>query len=112
MFTTFRSLMVVALALSVAVLSGCAGITAANQGPAAGFLYTKTQGPLTATSVDSYNKTGMAKAKSILGLVGTGDASIDAAAEEGNIDQIQSVDRKFKNILGVYAETTTIVRGK
>ena len=59
----------------------------------------------------SYNKVGVAKATSILALVATGDASIEAAAKAGNIKTIKYVDWSAKNILGIYGEYTTTVYG-
>ena len=56
-------------------------------------------------------KTGQAKCLSILGIVATGDCSIDAAAKNGNISEIKSVDVKTFSILGLFSEETTIVTG-
>jgi hypothetical protein len=46
-----------------------------------------------------------------LGLVATGDCSIQAAKEAGGVREVQNVDVKVKNILGVYAQYTTKVSG-
>ncbi len=108
-----RFMLICLLAVSVVFVTGCgAHYTSTLQSPATGMLYNETSGAVTATGLDGYTKVGESQAKSILGLVGIGDASIGAAMEDGNISQIQSVDYKFKNILGIYATTKVIVRGK
>ena len=58
-----------------------------------------------------YKKVGVSKATSILALIATGDASIEAAAKAGNIKTIKYVDWSAKNILGIYGEYTTTVYG-
>ena len=58
------------------------------------------------------SKEGKACAQSILGLVAQGDASIKAAAAEGGITKVSSVDHYTRNMLGVIGEYCTIVRGQ
>lgn len=89
------------------VLSSCA---MANQ-PVTGFIYSDVKAPLTATAGMKGKKTGTATATSILGLVGQGDASIEAAAKAGGITKISHVDYHSTNILGIYATFTTTVYG-
>lgn len=66
----------------------------------------------TTTAMPVNLKTGAATATSILGIVATGDASIEAAAKNGGITRIHHVDHHSKNILGFYSEFTTIVYGE
>jgi hypothetical protein len=78
-----------------------------------GAFYTEIKAPVaTANGSMSYNKVGVAKATSILGLVATGDASIKAAAANGGIKNVKYVDYDAKNILGIYGEYTTTVYGE
>lgn len=91
--------------VAVLFLSGCASCFPI------GALYTEAKLPVAAGEPGSFNKTGTAKATSILGLVATGDASIKAAMENGGITRIKYVDYSAKNILGVYGEYTTTVYG-
>jgi hypothetical protein len=56
-------------------------------------------------------KEGTSCAQSVLGLVATGDASIKAAAKNGGITRIDSVDHYTRNIVGILGEFCTIVRG-
>jgi hypothetical protein len=57
-------------------------------------------------------KSGEACAMSILGIVGIGDASIDAAKKEAGITQIAAVDHHAFNILGLYGSVCTVVTGQ
>lgn len=86
-----------------------------QSGPARGTLPagTPTEGQAGATSAGLANlKTGAATATSILGIVATGDASIEAAARNGGITKIHHVDHHTKNIIGFYSEFTTVVYGE
>jgi len=56
-------------------------------------------------------KVGTATATSILGLIATGDASIEAATRNGGITKVKYVDYSVKNILGLFGEYTTTVYG-
>lgn len=103
------SIFIIMLFCGISLMMGCAAYSVA---PVTGFIYTDVQGPLSATNHDSNSKVGMATCTSILGLVATGDASIEAAMQNGGITQIHHVDFKSKSILGIYAEFTTIVYGK
>jgi len=57
------------------------------------------------------SKEGKACAESILGLLARGDASVRAAKENGNITEVTSVDHSAKNLLNIFAEWCTIVKG-
>ncbi len=94
--------------LGVVVLSGCATARA----PVTGFWYTETQSSITATANAAGNRVGQACAQSILGLVATGDASVETARRNGGITTITSIDESSNSILGIIAKYCTIVRGK
>ncbi len=87
-------------------LSGCMAVAS----PAIGLLYADVQGPVAATEAGA-SKEGRSCATSILAMFATGDASIEAAAANGGISKISSVDHHTKNILGLWGEYCTIVRG-
>lgn len=95
-----------AMAAALFALTGCA--TTAPIGS----LYTDAKLPITATSNSGAAKEGTATCTSVLALVATGDCSVEAAAKNGGITQIQSVDYKVNNILGIYGTYTTIVKGR
>lgn len=97
----------VAITLAVTTLGGCAFVAS----PTTGLLYTKVQGPIAAGNGTNTSKTGQACATNILGLVSTGDASIDAAKKAGNIKDVSSVDHDSMSVLGVYGQFCTVVKG-
>lgn len=89
-----------------AMLTGCA-----TPYPT-GALYTDVDLPAMATGADGAgSKVGTAECTSILGLVATGDASIQTAAKSAGIKTIKHVDWKAKNILGIYGTYTVTVYG-
>jgi hypothetical protein len=94
--------------LALLVSTGCA--MAAS--PVNGFLYSKVDAPLAVNSDADNKKHGSASCQSYLGLIATGDASIETAAKNGGITKIHHVDFKSHSILGFYAEFTTIVYGE
>ncbi|HOO78125.1 MAG TPA: TRL-like family protein [bacterium] len=95
--------------LGVVVLTGCA----MGMAPVTGFVYSDVSGPLTATGATSgFAKVGQSEAVSYLGLVGLGDASIDAAAKAAGISKIHHVDYHTMSIIGLYACTTVTVYGE
>jgi hypothetical protein len=69
--------------------------------------------PGMATDNVSGRKIGYAKARNIFGIIADGDCSIHAAAKNGGITKISTVDYQVKNVLwGAFAECTTIVTGE
>jgi hypothetical protein len=87
--------------------TGCA----MAKSPVTGFIYLDTTAGENVSSNDVGAKRGEACATSILGWVGTGDASITAAAKAGGITKISHVDSTASDILMVYAEYCTVVYG-
>lgn len=91
------------------LMTGCAGIGTYQEVP--GGLYADykfgkdAEGPVG-------TKEGESCATSILGWFGTGDASIPAAATNGGISKVYTIDHKVKNILNVYAKYCTVVHGE
>lgn len=107
MKSTAKLTAVAMAAAALAVLTGCATVVPV------GLIYTGVKLPVSnATGSVSYNKTGQATSKSILGLVAWGDSSIKAAAEEGKVVKVNSVDYQADNLFGVYGKYTTIVYGE
>lgn len=76
-----------------------------------GVLYTGVKEPVNATGNNRGTKTGEASCTNVLGLVATGDCSIDTAAKNGGISSIKSVDQKTTSVLGLFVKRTTIVTG-
>lgn len=89
------------------VLSGCQAVMA----PATGVLYADVKGPIGA-STGTGTKEGKACARSYLGMVAMGDASIDAAKRAGGITEVSTVDHHTTNLLGIIGDFCTVVKGK
>jgi hypothetical protein len=75
------------------------------------FNFAKWDGPVSNPSVSSI-KSGESCAKSVLGLVAFGDASIEAAKKAAGISKVATVDHKTTNILYFYGEYCTVVYGE
>ena len=95
-----------------ALLAGCSGVQAPVM-PPQGLGFTDYVAPL---DID-FDKTalgtkkGEASSSSILALIATGDASIQAAARNGQINTINHADYRVLSVLGLYTKFTTIVYG-
>ena len=97
-------------AVAVAALFALTGCGAAA-GPV-GMVYTDVSTPDMVTQNAGAQKEGKSQCTSILSIVATGDCSVAAAAANGGIRQIQSVDTHTTSILGIYSTYTTIVKGQ
>ena len=58
------------------------------------------------------SKQGTGSCTTILGLIAFGDASVAAAAREGNITRVDHVGYSFTNILCIYTNYEIIVYGE
>ena len=97
------ALMVLAACLP---LAGCLTV----QTPALGILFTDVKyGGESNGAIGP--KEGKACAQSILGLIAQGDASIEAAAKNGGIKTVTTIDHSAKNMLGIIGDYCTIVHG-
>lgn len=96
------------LAAIAVLMSSCAAVSS----PVTGFLYTDVKSPVAVTSNSNSSKVGTAEATSILGIAGTGDASIEKAAKSAGITKIHHVDQHGTSILGIYAKYTIYVYGE
>ena len=98
------------LVVAVSYLTGC---VAYSTSPVTGILFTDVKAPITATASDAAAlKSGSATVNSVLGLIATGDASIETAAKSGGITKIHHVDYSSKSWLGIYAVYTVTVYGE
>jgi len=104
-----KTLKTIALAsVAACMLSGCAIV----KSPLTGFIYTDMKSPLMATSNSNSSKVGMASAQSILGIVATGDASIETAAKSAGITKIHHIDEHSYSVIGIIAKYEVIVYGE
>jgi hypothetical protein len=97
----------IGFAALVVLLSGCA-----TQVPLGMVMTDNTLPMQVGDSSARCTKTGMATSKSYMGLIATGDASLNTAAKNGGITKIHHADWKVKNTLGFFGEYTTIVYGE
>lgn len=95
----------------VVSLGVAATMTACATPMPVGGLYTDVTLPMQATSSSGGSKVGTSECTSILGLLASGDCSIDAAKTNGGITQVTHVDWKANNILGIIGKYTTTVHG-
>ena len=108
-----RVAIAVLAALIMVGCSGCAMYSAPVKPPQGAF--TSIEAP---TSTDFNESTpagtavGRSSAHSILGLVAWGDASIDAAARNGDLSAVNYVDYEYLSVLGLYTKYTTVAHGK
>jgi hypothetical protein len=108
--------------LLVAVLAGfcltlTAGCGAFMTMGGAGMFYADTKAPSNALAyygptTSANSKMGKAQFSAILGILATGDASLDAAMRAGGITKIHHVDTQYTNILGIIQTYTLIVYGE
>jgi hypothetical protein len=93
------------------LLSGC--LTAPFE-PPMGMIFSDVKAPLMVDydKAQVSPKSGKAESICILGLVTTGDNSIQAAAAQGGIQTIEHVDYHYFNVIGVYQKTTVVVFGQ
>ena len=100
---------ILAVACTAVLAAGC--ISAPFKPPMG--LYSEVSAPLsTEGPIQIGTKTGESSSKTILGIVATGDCSIQAAAKNGGLKRIDHVDYRYKNILGIVQETTVVVYGE
>ena len=96
--------------VAAVVVSGCA-----SSYPQ-GVLYTKLNLPVTVGDGKVLDvgkqKVGTSTSQSILGLIATGDSSIDAAAKSAGIKTIHYVDWNVENILGLIGTYKCTVYGE
>lgn len=97
-----------ATGLVAMAMLGCA----TAQSPVNGLLWQDVKGGVMATEAYGGTAKGEACASSILGIVATGDASINTAKKNGGIVQVVAIDHTSNNILGFYAKYCTVVYGK
>ena len=104
---------VVAVCSMICLLSGCAGFLVAPVVPPPGLVYSDIKAPLDVglDNTDLGSKVGVAETVSIMGLWATGDASIKAAADPGNITTVKHIDYHLFNVMGFYSRFVTTVYG-
>jgi hypothetical protein len=95
------------IAVVYGTLVGCMPVAS----PVVGTIFTEAKWGYFATTETAATKEGKACAQTVLGWVATGDASVTAAKAAGGITKVAHIDHTSKNILGLFAEFCTIVKG-
>lgn len=104
-----RKLLSVSVILAVtALMSSCASV----QSPVGAWAYVAVKGPVAVTGNTGSSKVGTAECKGILGLLATGDASIQTAAKSAGISKIHHVDYESNSILGIISSYKVVVYGE
>lgn len=104
-----RSLILPVLVMALALnITGCGGYFITPMVGAT--IRTNAKFPVTATTAQG-SKKGKACVMNYLGLIEKGDASIEAAKENGGITAVATVDSQVKSLLFFYGEYCTIVTG-
>lgn len=95
-----------------ALAMGLAGCISAPFQPPMGVV-TNYKAPLsTEGSWKQGTKTGAAEAACVLGLVATGDCSLNTAIKNGNLKEAYYADYEYFNFLGIYQSVKVIVTGE
>ncbi len=96
------------LLATVSLVSACAYMPSKTGG---GFLFKNVIESEVATA-NQGSRTGEACSSNILGLITTGDSSIEAAKAKGRISKVSSVDAKITSFLALFGKRCTIVTGQ
>ncbi len=95
----------ITILMVVLMLAGCASYVPL------GAIYTDGKMGIQAASGPG-DKIGKACMTSILGLVATGDASINAAKAAGGITEVTNINYEVNNVLGIYGKYCLVVQGR
>lgn len=77
-----------------------------------GGLFTELKLPVAATDNNgAAMKMGEANCASYVGMVATGDCSLETAKKNGNITNVKHVDWHVKNLLGIIGKYKVVVYG-
>ena len=102
-----KTLSIALLVAGASIFAGCA------VRPNAAALYLDQQQPVVATVSAAHSKKGVSEeCTSYLGLVATGDCSIENAKKHGHISKVSSVDYQESSILNLIHTGKTIVTGE
>ncbi|MBH0200759.1 MAG: hypothetical protein HP496_00265 [Nitrospira sp.] len=111
-----RALTLVGLMAFAAVAAGCSGVAGYTQPggltPTAGIYMETTSGGILHDNGATPTKTGKSCGTGILGIVATGDTTVETAMNNGGIKKAVYTEQSIKSILGgFYVELCTIVKG-
>jgi len=108
-------LLVLSASVAIGLFASCAAFIPTPTGPCGLYSNVSYASPALAVECNSNVKrdnVGQSSATNILGIINTGDISIEAAMKDGKITKIHHVDMKIENVLGLFAKKTIIVYGE
>ena len=76
-----------------------------------GGVFTEAKEAVQANNGVAITKRGEACAQNILGIVSTGDTTVEAAKHAAGITNVATIDRSYWSILSAYGKACTIVAG-
>lgn len=108
-----RSVLFLLPVIAVFFFSSCA-IVPTPMGPVGLFADVTYNAAAASVKMDanSFSKVGTSDASNILGIIQTGDISINAAMKSGGLQRVHHVDYKVTNVLGLFSTKTIIVYGE
>ena len=111
-----RALMSLGVVLFAAVAAGCSGVGGYTQPggltPTAGIYMETTSGGILHDNGVTPTKTGKACGTGIMGIVATGDTSVEAAMNNGGIKKAVYTQEYIKSFVwGLFVEVCTIAKG-
>lgn len=98
----------VCVAVALLAATSCA-MPRPSSGP--GWVYTNVKEGVFANSSVEGKKQAELCNLNVLGVVSTGDATVDSVKRQGAIKNVSTIDRTFEGVLGIYAKSCTIVKG-
>ena len=101
-----KKLIMLTSILTISIFSGCA--VRPNQA----LIYSNTTTPVNATSNTGVKRGVSDECVNILGIVASGDCSINSAKKNGQISKVSTVDWRGINVLNVYSRGNTIITGE
>jgi len=111
-----RALLSLGILAFIGFLSGCSGVGGYTQPggltPTAGIFMETTSGGILHDNGATATKTGKSCGTGVLGIVATGDTTVEAAMANGGIKKAVFTEQYMKSILfGLYVEVCTIAKG-
>ena len=109
-FITMKKVMKLSFVAACAMAFASCAVVSTPAGM--GGLYTNVTSGEAVTGNSLGSKVGTSSASNILGIIASGDASIQTAARSAGIKKISHIDSKKNSILGIFATYKTIVYGE
>ena len=103
---------IIIISFIASLLTSCGGAT--RSGVTSGILVSSWNDTIAGVADNSISvsKRGESCATNILGIVATGDSSIETAKRNGGVKKVAYADTSYLNVLGFYQKGCTIVKGE